>query len=564
MTFSPYFLLPLLITAFLLAFVGSALYKAFSRKRLRRLAVQWEERKPASIAETPKEDIASYWQERSKILPDRVAVDEITWNDLDMDALFCRMNHTVTGTGAEALYAMLHDIGTPADILERRICHINALRANAESRTSLRMALLPQGRSYSFGATRYLFRQDAQLPKALWMCSLLAVCTVLTLIGCAFHPLFFILLAFCMLLDILVYFRQSRTWQTEIGAVRHLSGVIATACRLDLSLPEELADLKPELHALQAELKPILRLNAMFARERKSDLDFLLDYLRIMLHTDYLLFGVLTRFFAKHRLALRKLYQLVGDIDTCLSLAVWANRCDNVCIPEFTRDGAVVKLQDVIHPMLKNPVPNSVDWQGGVLITGSNASGKSTFARAVAINVILAQSVGFCTAKAVSLPRCRVLTSMALKDNLLHGESYFMVELRSLRRIVEADDDLPILCFIDEILRGTGTVERIAASSALLRYLRERNIYCMAATHDHELTRLLTEYQQVHFRETLTGEGMSFSYQLLPGPADTRNAIALMERMAFPADVVAQAQQSAAYFDRCGRWHNAEKTPKEE
>lgn len=94
------------------------------------------------------------------------------------------------------------------------------------------------------------------------------------------------------------------------------------------------------------------------------------------------------------------------------------------------------------------------------------------------------------------------------------GESYFVVEIRSLKRILDAlTDTLPTLCVIDEILRGTNTVERIAASAALLRYVQGRNCLVMAATHDQELTHLLKNYSQVHFREELTEQGMPF---LLP------------------------------------------------
>ena len=135
------------------------------------------------------------------------------------------------------------------------------------------------------------------------------------------------------------------------------------------------------------------------------------------------------------------------------------------------------------------------------------------------------------------------MTSMALRDNLMGGESYFVVEIRSLKRILDAlTDTLPTLCVIDEILRGTNTVERIAASAALLRYVQGRNCLVMAATHDQELTHLLKNYAQVHFREELTEQGMHFSYRLMQGPADTRNAIALLRQMGFPEQVLQEAE----------------------
>lgn len=100
----------------------------------------------------------------------------------------------------------------------------------------------------------------------------------------------------------------------------------------------------------------------------------------------------------------------------------------------------------------------------GVLLTGSNASGKSTFLKTVAVNAILSQSVNTCMAKKYEAPLFHVYSSMALRDNMDSGESYYIVEIKALRRILDAaeQEKIPVLCFVDEVLRGTNTVERIA------------------------------------------------------------------------------------------------------
>ena len=103
-----------------------------------------------------------------------------------------------------------------------------------------------------------------------------------------------------------------------------------------------------------------------------------------------------------------------------------------------------------------------------MLLTGSNASGKSTFLKSVALNAILAQTIYTVMADSYRAPYFRIYSSMALKDNLMGNESYFIVEIKSLKRIYEsADEKVPMLCLIDEVLRGTNTVERIAASSQI-------------------------------------------------------------------------------------------------
>lgn len=94
------------------------------------------------------------------------------------------------------------------------------------------------------------------------------------------------------------------------------------------------------------------------------------------------------------------------------------------------------------------------------------------------------------------------MTSMALRDDLSGGESYFIVEIRSLKRILdESRKQEPLLCIIDEVLRGTNTIERIAASSRILSALNRDWILPFAATHDIELSYILDrQYRNYHLR----------------------------------------------------------------
>lgn len=153
---------------------------------------------------------------------------------------------------------------------------------------------------------------------------------------------------------------------------------------------------------------------------------------------------------------------------------------------------------------------------------------------------------------------------MALRDNLQGGESYFIVEIKSLKRIVDAagteaesadGKDAPILCFIDEVLRGTNTVERIAASAQILKSLAEKGALCFAATHDVELTHMLEPfYENYHFEESYEEGDISFSYRLLQGRAQSRNAIRLLSAIGYAPEVVRQAEESAGRFADTGNW----------
>lgn len=212
-------------------------------------------------------------------------------------------------------------------------------------------------------------------------------------------------------------------------------------------------------------------------------------------------------------------------------------------------------FKDFYHPLLSKPVPNSGKISNDSIITGSNASGKSTFIKALAINGILAQTIYTCAATEFKLRHSIIITSMAVRDNITEGESYFIKEIKSLKRILDKVQDVPCMCFVDEILKGTNTIERIAASAAVLKYLHDKDCLCMTASHDIELTQILeNKYDNYHFREEINDDGISFDYKLKNGPSQTRNAIRLLDYMNFEDKIVEDAQNLANNFTKEKVW----------
>ena len=179
----------------------------------------------------------------------------------------------------------------------------------------------------------------------------------------------------------------------------------------------------------------------------------------------------------------------IGFYDAAISIASFRDGLDEYCIPGFTKE-LMIECQLAYHPLVEKPIKNSIVSNKTVLITGSNASGKSTFLKMIAINAILGESIHTCCAKEWRMPYCNIYSSMSLRDDLSLGDSYYMVEIKSIKRVFDSIqmDEEPILCFVDEVLRGTNTLERIASSSQILKSISLDNSLCFAATHDIELT----------------------------------------------------------------------------
>jgi DNA mismatch repair ATPase MutS len=169
----------------------------------------------------------------------------------------------------------------------------------------------------------------------------------------------------------------------------------------------------------------------------------------------------------------------------------------------------------------------------------------------------MAQTVNTCLAKKYSAPVFTVQSFIGRGDDLIRGKSYYNVEVEAVLARVEASErGVPHLFLFDELFRGTNAVERIAAGEAVLRELvgnvrGSKPHVVLAATHDAELVDLLSDaYDSYHFADAVGPEGLAFEYRLEPGPATTRNAIALLELLGAPPSLVEGALNRAAELDR--------------
>jgi DNA mismatch repair ATPase MutS len=209
--------------------------------------------------------------------------------------------------------------------------------------------------------------------------------------------------------------------------------------------------------------------------------------------------------------------------------------------------------------LIQDAVPNSIELgpPHGVLVTGSNMSGKTTFVRTVGVNAVLAQTINTCLAAAYDAPVLHVRSCIGRSDDLISGKSYYIVEVEAVLAMMQASTGTaPHLFLFDELFRGTNAIERIAGAEAVLTELildgsRFKSHLVLAATHDGELVDLLSEiYMPYHFGDELGPDGLIFDHRLRQGATTTRNAIALLRLHGAPPALVTRALQRAAVLDR--------------
>jgi hypothetical protein len=216
------------------------------------------------------------------------------------------------------------------------------------------------------------------------------------------------------------------------------------------------------------------------------------------------------------------------------------------------------KITGAWHPLIDVPVANDVDLCAGrgTIITGANMSGKSTYLRPAGIAAVLSRAINTCPAASWEGAPLRVRSLIGRSDDLSAGKSYYQVEADGVVALLaDAQQHIPTLFLLDELLRGTNTIERLAAGEAVSRALLSGHDGCsphavIVATHDGELVTLLVDLSTpIHFRETIGPGGLSFDYKRHDGPATTRTAIALLEATGAPKQVVLAARARATQLD---------------
>ncbi|MCM1325285.1 MAG: hypothetical protein NC094_01545 [Bacteroidales bacterium] len=498
-------------------------------------------------------------------------IDDITWNDLNMDDIFKRMNYAFSASGEEYLYYTLRNTCASTEELEHLEEVAGYFLEHPNERVKIQYLMAKLGHTGKYSLYDYLENLDI-LGKRSNKKHIFLDILFLPFILLAPFKLSLALLGISVLIcyNILTYFKEKGEIEPYIISFAYLVRLL-NAC--DKMIKTEVPPCREEWKSMGESLDRLKNISRhsyfVFSKNRYSTsgnpLDILVDYLRMTFHLDLIQFNTMLERLQNNMDAADTLITLTGYVETAICIGAFrASLKHGYCIPEFLKENGAkgLCLKESYHPLLEEPVKNSIDTaQKGILLTGSNASGKSTFLKTVALNVILAQTIHTCTASFYRAPLYRVYSSMSLRDDIQGGESYYMVEIRAMKRILDGTKEsaVPIICFVDEVLRGTNTIERIAASTQILRSLYDRGTLCFAATHDIELTELLKDvYENYHFEEEIRDGDVVFPYQLLHGKSTTRNAIRLLEIMGYEEDIIQQAFAMAEQL--MGNWNFAPKT----
>jgi len=497
---------------------------------------------------------------------DSNVVDDITWNDLDMDRIFMMINNTHSSVGQEYLYKILRKPEKDSKQLLERHRLAEFFRNNEKERMNVSRKYLRLGYARGISVTDYVDMIVTLVPgKNIfhYMCNVIFVAS----------------LFYCFLLNaqlgvlaiiaatglcIISYYKYKSKVERYFICIKHIVRMISCAKGLEELKVPELSEYNEQFKILRKTFESIVKNSSILSSGAAdgSFIEIILDYVRMITHFDLVKFNHMVKKLNNHIDDIYILIESLGKIESAISIASFRELLPYWTTPELSKnENLKIDVIDVYHPLISNPITNSLSANRSILLTGSNASGKSTFLKTIAINAILSQTIYTSPSNGYRANYYRIYSSMALQDDLSNSESYYIVEIKALKRILDVMDlsDIPVLCFVDELLRGTNTVERIAASSQILYSFTNCNVMAFAATHDIELTSILEKYySNYHFEEEVSEDDILFNYKLFKGRATSRNAIKLLGIIGYDKEIIRTSEKMAEAFSRDGKWGDIE------
>lgn len=233
--------------------------------------------------------------------------------------------------------------------------------------------------------------------------------------------------------------------------------------------------------------------------------------------------------------------ETVGELDALCSLGTFAYNHPQYTYPELTEKPFCFLATQMGHPLM--PASQCVKNDATIpsrpfflIITGANMAGKSTYLRTIGVNYLLACIGAPVCCERLKLHPNQLITSLRTSDSLSDNESYFFAELKRLKRIIDLlNQGQQLFIILDEILKGTNSMDKQKGSFDLIRQFMQLKANGIIATHDLLLGNLIKQFPEeirnYCFEADIKENELTFSYKLREGVAQNMNACFLMKKM---------------------------------
>ena len=278
-----------------------------------------------------------------------------------------------------------------------------------------------------------------------------------------------------------------------------------------------------------------------------------------IIEMEYDLFNEVKEIIKKELIPLKDTAEVLSELDAIISMSVCAEEY-NLVRPKINEKHSIT-IKDGFHPVIKKVsnntyVPNDCIMDEKIstlLITGPNMSGKSTFMRQLAIIILMAQMGSFVPANSADIPIIdKIFTRIGASDDLVSGESTFMVEMNEARNAITNATENSLILF-DELGRGTATYDGMSLAQAILEYVN-KNIKCktLFSTHYHELTTLereLPSLKNIHVSAHEENGQITFLHKIKNGSVDKSYGIHVAKLAGMPEELTNRANEILSHYE---------------
>lgn len=484
-------------------------------------------------------------------------ISDKTYQDLDLDEIFMFVDRTSSNIGQQFLYHVLRTIPNNKARCERFENLINVFREKKELKESVLIQLSRLNSQDSYYISSLFLDDYIPKPKWFWVVQLLSIVAISLVILSFFIHQFLLVLIFVLAVNYFFHYWNKGNFLQYSGVMLQL--LILKEVAKTISKPGILAERNEDIDKSIKSIESLGNKMSLFKLEAKLQSDFgqavegLVEIIKaLFLIEPIVFFNILKELDAK-RSEIHQLYKFVGEIDLAISIDSLRRELPYYAFPTFTDHYNQFSAKEIYHPLIENFVSNAIQiQQKSILLTGSNMSGKTTFIRTIGINAILSQTLNICCAREFVLPRLKVHSAIRITDDLINDKSYYFEEVLRIKEMLEESrSGSPTLFLLDEIFKGTNTIERIAAGKSVLSYLSKEDNIVFVSTHDLELTEFLKEsYDLYHFTEVVENDTILFDYKLKPGQLETTNAIKILELNNYPLEIITEAKRLSEQINK--------------
>ena len=471
--------------------------------------------------------------------------------DIDIfgeSSLFHRLNRTITQSGSKQLASFLSNVGCGKHAILQRQATLDELEKQHNYLIHHKSIAEIESKKIRFNVESYSSIFNIKTLSIIMSLSLFILISCWgNLFTCLFLGKSLILpiyiLASIIFINGLIstfYFQKGNKIILKLKQLISLSESYAPIISLNTAITFKSNTLKEIQSALLLHKKSLKELSTM-----NEILGFRNNVILWMVSNTLFLLDVFIfiKFIKWEKKNLSKLHDLedtIGHLDALISLATYNFNHPNAVTPQIVISGCI-SGKNIYHPFMafKEAIGNNFTQEENIItiITGANMSGKSTFLRTIALNIVLANTGCKVCAEAFLLnPSIKLFTSMRTQDNIVAGKSYFNAEIDRLESAIDYGIEHPSTLFIfDEVLKGTNSEDKLLGSINLLKFFSQKQFMVIIATHDLGVTSLEEEfssnkYINYCFEIELTTP-ILYSYTINRGVCKNKNASFIVNKM---------------------------------